>query len=663
MNRRVPIAAIALLLLAAVPAGGAMAQCSEGTTMGYGCGDYTAQGCCSGGNVLYWCEDGYTCRLSCNSDPDCGWNQYLGAYKCGTAGLYAPGNNPPYDCDDGDGDTYTTPADCDDTDPYINPDADEHCDGVDNDCDGTTDEPESLDANTYYSDSDGDGFGDPSAGNDACYISSGYVEDDTDCDDSDAAINPDADEICNDGVDNNCSGGFDACTMDVSDADTILLGNAANDQGAYSLTTVGDWNADGLDDLLVTARSAGSTAGVNYLYYGHSDIDTWGQLIMDTNAAGGADVTFTGAAAGDYAAVSSAGTLDMNGDGAVDIAVGSASPDTERGAVWMVFGDYSSVPSGDLSLADADATWSGISAYDRAAGPNGLAYLGDLDGDSYNDMVIGANSADDGGTSSGTAYVVYGPMSAGDHSLSDVDTYVYGDAASDRFGKAVASVGDTTGDGTPDLVVGTLYAGTYAGAVYVFDSEITTASLASDVAGAIYTGEDLSDYAGTSVTDAGDQNGDGYADILIGATRDDTGGSDAGAGYLVLGGTASGDLGAVNYAKFYGTVTSGNLGSSVAGTDDYDGSGTPAVMVGATSVSSGAGAAYLWLGAMSGNVAASAADAVFTGTDPSDAAGAIVQFSGDLDGSGMPYMLIGTYQADLHDIDAGAAYLIAGIGE
>jgi hypothetical protein len=558
-----------------------------------------------------------------------------------------------------------TPGDCNDSDDAIYPGADEYCDGADNDCDGVTDEGASVDADTWYADADGDDYGDPGTSQNACSQPPDYVADSSDCNDGDVDVNPGADEVCNDGIDNNCSGGFDPCTMDLADSDTIFLGNATNDQAARAISTVADWNADGVDDILVSSRSAGSTAGVNYLYYGASTIGDWGQITMDLSASGGADVTFTGAATGDYAAVTSAGSYDMNDDGAVDIAFGSASPDSERGRVWMVFGDYSSPPSGDLSLADADATFNGITAYDRAAGPGGLAYLGDLDGDGANDMAIGANSADDNGTSSGTAYIIYGPVQAGDHELSDVDDYIYGENANDRFGKVVTSMEDISGDGTPELVVGTLYyaeSSSYMGRVYVFSTTPTGVISAAD-ADYIYDGESLSDYAGYSVASAGDQDGDGLGDLLVGATRDDTGASDGGAGYLILGGTASGDLGSAAYAKFYGTTSSGNVGSGVAGTGDVDGADTPAVMVSATSELSGAGTVYLFYGAPSGNVSVASADATFTGTDPSDAAGHIVDFSGDLDGSGLPYLIVGTYQADLGGTDAGAAYLIGGLAE
>ncbi|MCB9745318.1 MAG: putative metal-binding motif-containing protein [Alphaproteobacteria bacterium] len=98
--------------------------------------------------------------------------------------------------------------DCDDGDAAVNPDAVELCDGVDNDCDGVTDPDDSADAPTWYADADGDGYGDPNSGATACSQPSGATADTQDCDDGDAAVNPDALELC-DGVDNDCDGRTD----------------------------------------------------------------------------------------------------------------------------------------------------------------------------------------------------------------------------------------------------------------------------------------------------------------------------------------------------------------------------------------------------------------------------------------------------------------------
>ena len=114
-----------------------------------------------------------------------------------------------YNCDgsvgyaDDDGDGFAACEECDDSDVNVNPGADEYCDGIDNDCDTEVDEDDSVDASTWYFDDDGDTYGDPNNTYESCYIIAGWVEDNTDCDDSDLNIHPGADEYC-DRLDNDC---------------------------------------------------------------------------------------------------------------------------------------------------------------------------------------------------------------------------------------------------------------------------------------------------------------------------------------------------------------------------------------------------------------------------------------------------------------------------
>ncbi|MFH1469957.1 MAG: putative metal-binding motif-containing protein [Pseudomonadota bacterium] len=124
--------------------------------------------------------------------------------------------------------------DCDDTDAAISPDGTEYCDGVDNDCDGDIDEPDAADAYTWYADTDGDTYGDPLASQNACTQPSGFVLDNTDCDDMDAAQFPGATEYCN-GEDDDCDG-----DIDEDEAADVLTWYADTDADTYGDPAVSD---------------------------------------------------------------------------------------------------------------------------------------------------------------------------------------------------------------------------------------------------------------------------------------------------------------------------------------------------------------------------------------------------------------------------------------
>ena len=95
-------------------------------------------------------------------------------------------------------------TDCNDSSDKANPGSSELCDGIDNNCDGNTDEDTADDAITWYADSDSDGYGDPNVSDVECYQPTGYVTDNSDCNDSDSHVHPDAAEICGDGNDYDC---------------------------------------------------------------------------------------------------------------------------------------------------------------------------------------------------------------------------------------------------------------------------------------------------------------------------------------------------------------------------------------------------------------------------------------------------------------------------
>ncbi len=147
-----------------------------------------------------------------------------------------------YNCDgsvafaDADADGWAACTECDDADAGVNPAATEVCDGKDNDCDGTADEPDATDALTWYADADGDGYGDASADQRACDAPAGTVADATDCDDAVAAVNPGAPELCN-SRDDDCDGEVDEAsaadaTVWYADADSDGYGDATTPESA-----------------------------------------------------------------------------------------------------------------------------------------------------------------------------------------------------------------------------------------------------------------------------------------------------------------------------------------------------------------------------------------------------------------------------------------------
>ncbi len=146
--------------------------------------------------------------------------------------------------------------DCDDSDAAVNPEATESCNGVDDDCDGETDEGDSSDATRYYEDADGDGHGDLASWLTACSQPSGYVgaADADDCDDADSSIHPDADEYCN-SADDDCDGLSDE--SDAVDADTWYE----------------DGDGDGFGDAAVTTTACSQPAGYTDDYTDCDDVD------------------------------------------------------------------------------------------------------------------------------------------------------------------------------------------------------------------------------------------------------------------------------------------------------------------------------------------------------------------------------------------------------
>ncbi|MHC4947377.1 MAG: hypothetical protein ACYTG1_03835 [Planctomycetota bacterium] len=408
-----------------------------------------------------------------------------------------------------------------------------------------------------------------------------------------------------------------------------LLGGAANDRLGTAVSCVGDLNDDGFDDVVVGALNAGGT-GRAYVVFG---TDQGFPAALDAETlAGAAGFVIHGAGAGDGAGIAVSGAGDVNGDGIDDLLIGARNADpgghSNAGAAYVVFGSAGGFAS-PLLLSSLDGTngftMNGIAPSDFVG--TAVSSAGDFNGDGTDDVVLGAFGVDPGGRSlAGAVYVVFGT----------------------NLGFA-ATVDLSTLDGTDGLVL---------------------------------NGESPIDLAGVAVSCAGDFNGDGIDDVIIGASGADPGAVDgAGRTYVVfgtnLGFSAALELSTIdgtNGVAIDGIAMLDSSGSSVASAGDLDGDLVDDVVIGAPSADpagvSGAGEAYVVYGTSLGftsPIALSTLDGsnglVLTGGAAGDGAGWSVSCAGDVSGDGIDDLLVGARNADPPGAaDKGETYVVFGGG-
>lgn len=492
-----------------------------------------------------------------------------------------------------------------------------------------------------------------------------------------------------------------------ADDGLAIYGAAAGDWSGAAVSRAGDVNGDGFDDMLVGAvygdSGAKSNTGASYLIYGGPTLPS----LLDLANLGTAGVKILGADAGD----GSGGTLsaaDVNGDGFSDLIIGSPSADgvnnsrPNSGETYVIFGSASLPSVIDLSVVGS----AGLTIYGAGNGDqsgSAVASAGDVNGDGYADFMIGASYADGSNNAkadSGESYLIYGaanlPSSIDLANLQTGQATVFlGVDAGDYSGWAVGGAGDVNGDGLADLLIGAIYGSgennawnmTDAGESYlIFGSRNLPAAVnlgSLGAAGLTVYGADESELSGVSVSGAGDVNGDGYDDFLIGSFLSDGPTNDTfavGLTSLIFGAANLptqlnlANLGSLGIAM-YGDNYFDSVGWSVSSAGDVNADGFDDLLIGATYPSDQPNASYTARGKtfvvygaaqLDSQINLSSLEATgieYIGGDTGDTSGWSVSGVGDVNGDGFSDFMIGAPSADAANnakSAAGESYLLYG---
>jgi hypothetical protein len=577
-------------------------------------------GDCRGDNDDDADQDGFSAEVV--GGPDCD-DEATEVYP-GAADLWYDGVDS--DCDDrsdydADEDGYDASAelegglDCDDYDPDVNPEATEvWYDGTDADCAGDDD---------YDADRDG-----------ASSIGA-------DCDDTDPQSYPGAAEQL-DGHDTDCDGVGDRFGVEADYSGSFVQGTDADD-GLGAALDLADTNADGFADLLI------AETGPNHGPGGAAF------LLDGVTLAGGP--TTTALASATLITTAATGSL-----GAVrflaDFAGGSApliglATDQGGGRLYLFTATELAIDP-NRTLAEAGRT---VSA--SAAGTGfGAAFTAasDMDGDGFGELLVGAPDSAGGAVKhfDGSGLLVAAALVEADAD----HTWSGSLSSADLAGSALLDLGDLTGDGYGDLAVGAPGLTSGAGGVYLMAGGLTlTSGTLAALSYATFTGVNSNDQAGAAIA-AGDLNGDGVVELIVGAPRQVT---QAGRVHAIDGaGIRRGSLGLASaaYVNHSGTTVFGNAGAAVSSGADVDGDGLHDLVVGGPGDApggGGAGAAWLVISGRSGARALADADGTFLGS-LDDAAGTATAL-GDINGDGLGDVVFGVPGEDTFFGGEGAVYV------
>jgi hypothetical protein len=357
--------------------------------------------------------------------------------------------------------------------------------------------------------------------------------------------------------------------------------NQPNAQFGFSVASAGDVNGDGFSDVIVGVRlfdNGETDEGRAYVYHGSAaGLGTTANWTAESNQANA------------YFGWSVASAGDVNGDGFSDVIVGAIFYDggqADEGRAFLYHGSASGLSTTPNWTAESNQ----VAAYFGYS----VASAGDVNGDRFSDVIVGAANFDNGQSDEGAVFAYHG-SAAGLSAIPNRTVESNQDFA--YFGRSVALAGDVNGDGYSDIIVGARFfdsGQTDEGAAFVYHGSVAGLSSSPNW---LAVGNQANAQFGASVASAGDVNGDGFSDVIVGAANFDNGQSDEGAAF-VYHGSAAGLSTTANWTGESNQVIA-YLGYTVASAGDVNGDGFSDVIVGAPTFDNGQsdeGAAFVYYG-------------------------------------------------------------------